>query len=50
MILVYFPSGECIDIFTNRTKYQFTSVTIIHFMDGTRMCWIIRGTAKTTSV
>ena len=46
MMLVYFPSGGCADdVVNNRTKYQFTSVTVIHFMDGAGVCWIIRRTA-----
>ena len=45
MILVYFPSGGCVDdVINNRTNYQFTSVIAIHFMNGVGVCWIIRRT------
>ena len=43
MILVYFPSaGLADDIANNQTNYQFTSVTVVHFMNSARVCWIIR--------
>ena len=43
MILVYFPSGGCVDeVVNNRTNYQFTSVIVVHFT--ARVCWIIRRT------
>ena len=39
MILVYFPSGGCVDdVVNNRTNHQFTSVIVV------RMCWIIKRT------
>ena len=43
MILVYFPSGECVDdVVNNQTNHQFTSVIVVHF--SARACWIIRRT------
>ena len=51
MILVYFPSGECVDdAVNNRTNYQFTSVPVLHFMNCARVCWIIRRTFLNTDV
>ena len=44
MILVYFPSGDVDDLVNNRANYQFTSVIVIHFMNGTELCWNIRRT------
>ena len=45
MILVYFPSGGCVDdIVNNRTNHQFTSAIVVHYMNSTRVCWIIRRT------
>ena len=45
MILVYFPSGECVDdVVNNRTNHHFTSVIVVHFMNNARVCWIIRRT------
>ena len=45
MILVYFPSGGCVDdVVNNRTKYQSTSVIVMHFMNSAGVCWIIRRT------
>ena len=45
MILVYFPSGGCVDdVVNNRANYQFTSETVIHFMNSAGVCWIIRRT------
>ena len=45
MILVYFPSGECVnDVANNQTNHQFTSVIVVHFMNSARVCWIIRRT------
>ena len=39
MILVYFPSGGCVDdVANNRTNCQFTSVIVIHFMNGATVC------------
>ena len=35
MILVYFPSGGCVDdVVNNRENYQLTSVIVIRFMKG----------------
>ena len=32
MILVYFPSGGCVDeVVNNRTNHQLTSVIVVHF-------------------
>ena len=43
MILVCFPSGGCVDdAASNRANYQFTSVIVIHFMNGAGVCLIIR--------
>ena len=43
MILVYFPSGGCVhDVVNKRTNHQFTSAIVLHFMNSTRVCWIIR--------
>ena len=44
MILVYFPSGDVDDLVNNLANYQFTSVIVIHFMNGTELCWNIRRT------
>ena len=44
MIPVYFPSGDVDDLVNNRANYQFTSVIVIHFMNGTELCWNIRRT------
>ena len=45
MMLVYFPLGGCIDdVVNNRLNYQFTSVIVIHFINGTEVCLIIRRT------
>ena len=43
MILVYFPSGGCIDdVVNNRTNHQFSTVIVVHF--SARVCWIMRRT------
>ena len=43
MILVYFPSGGCVnDVVNNQTNLQFTSIVVEHFMHSARVCWIIR--------
>ena len=40
-----FPSGGCVDdVINNQTNYQFISVIVIHFMNDTGVCWIIRRT------
>ena len=45
MILVYFPSGGCVnDFVNNQTNHQFTSAIVVHFMNSARVCWIIRRT------
>ena len=45
MILVYFPSGGCVDdVVNNQTNPQFTLVIVQHFMNSARVCWIIRRT------
>ena len=45
MILVYFPSGGCVDdVVNNRANYQLTSVIVIHVMNSAGVCWIIRRT------
>ena len=45
MILVYFPSGGRVDyVVNNQTNDQFTSIILEHFMNSTRMCWIIKRT------
>ena len=39
MILVYFPSGGCVDdVVNNQANYQFTSVIVEHFMNNAREC------------
>ena len=48
MILVYFPSGGCVDDVTNsRAYYEFTSVIAIN---GAGVCWIIRRTVFNMSI
>ena len=43
MILVYFPSGGCVDdVVNNGTNHQFTSVIALHFMNSAEVCWIRR--------
>ena len=45
MMLVYFPSGGCVDdVDNNETNLQFTSIIVEHFMNSARVCWIIRRT------
>ena len=45
MILLSFFLGGCVDdVINNRTNYQFESVLVIHFMNGTGVCRIIRRT------
>ena len=45
MILVYFPSGGCVDdVVNNQTNHQFTSIIVVYFMNSARVCWIIRRT------
>ena len=45
MILVYFPSGGCVDdVDNNRTNHQFYSVIPAHVLNSARVCWIIRRT------
>ena len=45
MVLVYFPSGVCVDdIVKNETNYQFTSVIVTHFENDEGVCWTIRRT------
>ena len=45
MILVYFPSGGCVDdAVNNQANHQFTLIIVEHFMNSARMCWIIRRT------
>ena len=45
MILVYYPSGGCVDdVVNNQTNHQFTSITLKYFMNRTRVCWVIRRT------
>ena len=45
MILVYVPLGECVDdVVKNKTNHQFISITVEHFMNSARVCWIIRKT------
>ena len=39
MILVYFASGRCVnDVVNNRTNHQFTSVLVVNFNNGARVC------------
>ena len=45
MILVYFPSGGCVDdVVNNERNHQFISIIVEHFMNSARVCWIIRKT------
>ena len=45
MILIYFPSGGCVnDVVNNQTNYHFTSVIVVHFMNSAKVFWIIRRT------
>ena len=38
-MLISFPSGRCVDDVVNiQTNYQFTSVIVIHFMNGAGVC------------
>ena len=42
IILVHFPSGGCVDNVVNiQTNHYFTSVTVLHFMNSAKVCWII---------
>ena len=35
MILVYFPSGGCVnDVVNNQTNHQFTSIIVVHFRNS----------------
>ena len=44
MILVYYPSGGCVDdVVNNQTNHQFTSIIVEHFMNSARVRWLIRG-------
>ena len=44
IILVYFPSGGCVDdVVNNQTNHQFTSIIVKHFMNSARVRWLIRG-------
>ena len=37
--MISFPSGGCVDDVVNIQKnYQFTSVIVIHFMNGAGVC------------
>ena len=46
LILVYFPSGECVDdVAKNKKNHQFTSIIVEHCMNSAKMCCIIRRTA-----
>ena len=40
MMLIYFPSGGCVDDVIN--NHRFTSVIVVHF--SARVCWIIKRT------
>ena len=45
MILIYFPSGACVDdVVNNQTNDQFTSGIAVHLMNSARVCSIIRRT------
>ena len=44
MILVYFPSGKCVDVVNNQTNHRFTSVIVLHFLNSAKVCCIIRRT------
>ena len=45
MILVYLPSGGCVDdIVNNQRNHQFISIIVLHFVNSARVCWITRRT------
>ena len=45
MILVYLPLVGCVDdVVNNRANYHFTSVIVIHVMNGAEVYWIIKRT------
>ena len=45
MIVVYFPSGGCVnDVVNNRASLQFSSVIVVNFINSARVCWIITRT------
>ena len=40
-MLISFPSGGCVNDVTNiQTNYRFTSVIVIHSMNGAGMCML----------
>ena len=43
--MVYFSAGGCVDDnVNNRTNHQFTSSIVVHFMNSTRVCLVIKRT------
>ena len=46
MMLIYFPSGGCVDDVIN--NHRFTSVIVVHF--SARVCWIIKRTVFNVDV
>ena len=43
--MVYFSSDGCVDDnVNNRTNHQFTSSIVVHFMNSTRVCRVIKRT------
>ena len=45
IILVSYPLvGFVDDVVNNQANYHFSSVIVIHFMNGAGACWIIRRT------
>ena len=41
IILISFPLDGCVDDVVNiQTNYQFTSVIVIHFMNGAGVCML----------
>ena len=50
MILVYFPSGGCVDDVGNNQTNQFTSIILEHLMNSAKVYWIIRKTVFNMNV
>ena len=45
IVLVYFASGGCVDdVVNNRENHQFTSAIVANFMNGVKVCWVIKRT------
>ena len=51
MIMAYFPLGGCVDdVFNNWTNYQFTSATVLHFMNSTECVGLSKKTVFSSSM